>query len=241
MMMAMAVSLLERELYSVAEAAQLLTTPNRRVHPQTLRRWLEGDVRKGTVYPPVIRPEPTGSDAVTWAEFVEADLLAEYRHKSVPLQRLRPLIDGLRRAFGVPYPLAHFKPAIDRHSREVVLELQEEHGIPRSLWLVLQPRQRDVVGYQGVMLSAEVERHLDRIDMDADAVATRMRPYGATSAVIIDPALSFGIPTIEGIRTETIAELFWAGEPLATIADDFQLTAPQIEEAIRWESRSSAA
>ena len=40
-------------------------------------------------YAPVIRPEPTGDDLVTWGEFVELGYLREYRRKGVPLQRLR--------------------------------------------------------------------------------------------------------------------------------------------------------
>jgi hypothetical protein len=58
--------LLERQL-SVGEAARLLMLPS-----STLRRWLEGFIILGRSYEPVIRPMLTGSDVVTWAEFVEA-------------------------------------------------------------------------------------------------------------------------------------------------------------------------
>ena len=75
------------------------------VHAGTARRWLEGYLRKGHFYAPVLRPEPSGSDAVTWGEMVEARLLAEFRDRSVPLYRMRPAIVALRKEFG-PYPLA---------------------------------------------------------------------------------------------------------------------------------------
>ena len=46
---------------------------------------------------PVIRQEPKGTGAaVTWAEFVEAGLLRQYRELKVPLPELRKFIELLR-------------------------------------------------------------------------------------------------------------------------------------------------
>lgn len=235
-------TVLERELYSVTEAAKLLTTPTRKVHPTTLRRWLEGTTRKGIEYPPVLRPEPTGSDSVMWAEFVEAGLLAQFR-KSVSLQRLRPLIEALREEFDVPYPLAHFKPMIDPRSKEVILNLQQQVETPEELWLVLQSRaaQGRVEGYQSLIWSPPVVAHLETVELDERGSTARMHPLGKNSPVVIDPSRSFGIPTIGGIRTEAIAELVWAGEPVTEVATDFNLTVNEIGEALRWESRAAAA
>jgi len=38
-------------------------------------------------YKPVIRTEPTGSNRVTWAEFVEAGLLRQYRRATTSGRR----------------------------------------------------------------------------------------------------------------------------------------------------------
>ena len=54
--------ILDRELYSEAEAARLL-----RLAPSTLHWWLEGGERRGRAYRPVLRVEPTGSRSVSWA------------------------------------------------------------------------------------------------------------------------------------------------------------------------------
>ncbi len=119
--------LLERQLYTVGEAARLLRLPSSR-----LRRWLEGFTASGRYYEPVIRPQPTGSDVVTWAEFVEAGFLREYRAKRVSLQHLRPVIDQMRKQFDVRYPLAHFKPYVDTASRQLVLGIQRAASSTRS-------------------------------------------------------------------------------------------------------------
>src|SRR5207248_10214905 len=72
---AMDVRLLDREMYSEAEAARLLG-----VAQNTLNYWLEGGTQRGKTYKPIIRVDPRGTRApVTWAEFVEAGWLREYR------------------------------------------------------------------------------------------------------------------------------------------------------------------
>jgi len=122
--------LLEREMYAEAEAARLLD-----VAPGTLHYWLEGKTgRAGKVHRPVIRQEPKGTGAsVTWAEFVEAGLLRQYRHElKVRLPELRAFIDLLRDSFNVPYPLADQRPYVS--GRELVLQAQEAAQLPGEFW-----------------------------------------------------------------------------------------------------------
>ena len=71
-----------------------------RVAPSTLYWWLEGRPPR---YRPVIWVEPTGSRSVTWAEFVEADLLRSYRREhDAPLKEVREFIDRLRESSRCP-------------------------------------------------------------------------------------------------------------------------------------------
>lgn len=53
------------------------------------------------------------------------------------MQRLRPFVVALREQFGVPYPLAHFKPWVDT-SRRLILQLQEANDVPADLRLVYE-------------------------------------------------------------------------------------------------------
>src|SRR5207237_466802 len=98
------ISVLDRELYTIGEAARLLD-----VAPWKLRRWLDGFSIGDKTYAPVIRLAASGRDAVTWAEFVEAGFLREYRAKNISLQHLRSITELIRKETGVPYPLAQFK------------------------------------------------------------------------------------------------------------------------------------
>ena len=132
-------TILDREVYAMSEAARLLG-----VRTARLRSWVDGYRRAGRTYEPVIRLHPTGSDVLTWGEFVEAGYLREYRIKhEISLQRLRPAIIALREQFGVPYPLAHAKPYVA--DRELVFELQEELGLGGGLAPLVVVRNRQLI------------------------------------------------------------------------------------------------
>lgn len=217
----MTISLLDRAIYSYADVDRIIG-----VHPGTARRWLEGYRRAGVFYDPVLRPEPTGSDAVTWGEMVEARLLAEYRDRKVPLVRLRPAVVRLREEFG-RYPLAHARTLLDVEGRELVRVVQEEVGLDRGLRLV-------VVRNDQIVLSDRAERFRESIEY-ADGVARRIRPYDRTPDVVLDPAHAFGQSAVRNVRTEVVAEDYRAGASREEIADLYDLSADQVDQALRFE------
>ena len=220
--------LLERQLYTVGEAARLLMLPS-----STLRRWLEGFTIGGRTYDPVIRPAPTGSDIVTWAEFVEAGFLREYRAKRVSLQYLRPVIEEMRKQFKVPYPLAHFKPLVDTSSRNL-WPIYEEILEDELALLVRLPSGQ-------LQWAAAVQAFIDKVEFDAEGIAERMRPLGKASPVVIDPEVTFGVPQVKGIRTEIIAETYAEAGSWERVADDWHLSVEDVQAALQWELTSRKA
>ena len=163
----MEVAVLDRRLYTIGEAARLLELP-----PPTLRRWLEGFTVRRVEYPAVIRPAATGSSDVTWAEFVEAGYLREYRIKQVSLQKLRRFIDLARGAWDVPYPLAHFKPLVDLAPRDLLLllkRLQDEAELEHELQPVhlVDPRTGQL------LMGGPLQAFLAKVEFGADGVASR--------------------------------------------------------------------
>lgn len=223
--------LLEREMYSEAEAARLLG-----VAQGTLHYWLEGRAESGRRYRPVVRLEPKGGRApVTWAEFVEAGLLREYRrtHK-VAMAELRAFIDRLREEFGVPYPLADRRPYVS--GRALVWEAQQAAGLPSDLWLVAVAG----VGEQ-YMLTPPSDAFLKRAKWTGE-VATAWKPSAdPNSPVLIDPLTRFGRPSVGGVSTEVIWEHDEAGEPKQEIAEMFGLTLREVRWALAYENSLRAA
>jgi len=214
-------SLLDRAIYSYSDVDRLVG-----LHAGTARRWLEGYERGGRYYEPVLRPERTGGDSVTWGEMVEARLLAEFRSRRVPVQRLRPAIVELRHEFG-RYPLAQARPLLDVEGRELVRVVQEQVGLERPLQLV-------VVRNGQLMLVEAAERFRSAVEYDGDIVG-RLRPNPRTPDVVMDPRRSFGQPAIRNVRTDSLAEDFRAGTSRADIAELYDLSPEQVDEAIRFE------
>jgi len=206
--------LLEREMYAEAEAARLLD-----VASSTLHYWLEGKTgRAGKVHRPVIRQEPKGTGApVTWAEFVEAGLLRQYRRG---LKVRLP-----QESFDVPYPLADQRPYVT--GRELVLQAQETAQLPGEFWLVT------VAGGQ-LLLTSPSESFLRRARWEGDT-ATGWRPHDEDSAVLIDPSVRFGRPAVGGISTEVIWEHSEDGEDDDEIAEVFSLTPRDVAWALAYE------
>jgi len=222
------VSVLEREMYSEAEAARYL-----RVSQSTLHYWLEGGERRARVYPPVIRQAATGRHApVTWAEFIEAGLLRSYRRSGIPMAELRAFIDLLRERYQIPYPLADRRPYIS--GRELVLKAQEEADLHPDFWLVAPVRGQ-------LLLLPASDAFLHKVTWDGDSAAGWRPHEDPASPVRIDPEVRHGRPSIGGISTAVMWEHDEAGEDPEDIAEDFGLTVEQVRWALAYETSIRAA
>jgi len=218
------VSLLDRRVYGLSDVDRLLVLP-----PGTGRRWIDGYDRGGVHYPPVVRVERTRDEEVTWGEFVETRLLAEFRARGASMHRLRPAVVRLREEFG-RYPLAHARPFLDIDGRELVRHVQQEVGITGHEMLV-------VVRSGQAMMSAPVRSFVGdlRYVGDADREANAVVPVQFGGLVTLDPLHQYGRPVVRAVPTEVVAEQFRAGESTETIADLFDLTVAQVEQALRFE------
>ncbi len=222
------VTVLEREMFAEAEAARLLRLPQ-----STLHYWLEGGLRRGKTYRPVLRIEARGSRSVTWAEFVEAALLREYRRTlNVPMGELRAFIDLLRQDYGVPYPLADRRPYV--MGKELVLQAQDAVGLDPEFCLVAVVRGQ-------LILTPPSQSFVERVTWDGD-VAAGWRPHDdPKSPVLMTPDVRFGKPAVSGISTEVIWEHDQAGEDVEEIAEAFGLTMVEVRWALAYETSARAA
>ncbi len=218
------VNLLDRPVYGASQVDRLLA-----LTPGTARRWIDGYTRSGRFYPPVIRPEHTGDELVTWGEFVETRLLAEYRDKNVPMIRMRPAIIRLRDVFGTRYPLAHARPFVS--GRELVLSAQDDVDLDASLRIVLVVRTGQTV------LAEPAQHFIDTVEFGTgdDPTVERVRPREGNGLVLIDPLRQFGEPAVRSVPTEVIAELIRAGDRLDMVADLYELSRDEVEAAVRYE------
>ncbi|MFV2010616.1 MULTISPECIES: DUF433 domain-containing protein [unclassified Micromonospora] len=215
-------SVLEREMFSEAVAARLL-----RVRQSTLHYWLEGSQRSSKSYKPILRDKPRGTRNVTWAEFVEAGYLREYRQThNVPMKELRRFIELLREEFGVPYPLADRRPFVS--GRNLVYDAQTTAGLGVDYWMVA------VAGDQ-LLLTTPADSFIRRVGWSGDVAVSYSPDANLESPVRIQPDVRFGKPSIKGVSTEVIAEQHDAGEDADAIAEMYALDASDVSWALAYE------
>lgn len=222
-------TVLERDVFTEAAAARLLDLPQ-----NTLHYWLEGGTVAGRAYKPVIRLDARGGrPPVTWAEFVEAGLLREYRrHRRVPMAELRAFIDRLRDEFGVPYPLADRRPYVS--GRDLVIKAQDNAGLDAEFCLVA------VVRGQQLLLPPS-QTFLERVTWDGDEPAG-WRPHAdPASPVRVFPDRRGGRPSVGGISTEVLWENTEAGADVDEVADMFNVTPDDVRWAMAYETSTRAA
>lgn len=220
------VTYLERPIYGMAEVDALLGLKG-----GTARRWIDGYERKAKHYDPVVRESTTGVELVTWGEFVETRLLAQYRESGVPMLRMRPVVEGLRQRLGVRYPLATVRPYVDA-DRRVVYEVQQAADLEESMRLVVEAGSGQLVlaaSARSFMRTAEFEQ------VDDEQIVTRIRPLGLTRQVVIDPSRRSGSPVVRATPTDVIAELIRAGEPIEWVAQQYELSVEQVLDAWEYE------
>jgi uncharacterized protein (DUF433 family) len=86
------------------------------------------------------------------------------------------------------------------------------------------------------------EAHLERVEWGELRSAVRLYPFvlaesGDGKPIVIDPAIAFGRPVVEGafVSTRTILVRIDAGETVAEVAHDYDVTVDAIEEAVVFE------
>lgn len=85
-----------------------------------------------------------------------------------------------------------------------------------------------------LVLAETAERFRSAVEYDGGVVG-RLRPDVRTPDVVMDPRRAFGQPAIRNVRTESLAEDYRAGTSREDLADLYDLTAEQVDEAIRFE------
>ncbi|BCO57164.1 DUF433 domain-containing protein [Mycobacterium intracellulare subsp. intracellulare] len=221
-------SMLDREVYVYAEVDRLIG-----LRGGTARRWINGYERSGKDYPPILRVTPRDTPWVTWGEFVETRMLHEFRDfKKVPIPRLRAAIDELRRVYGTQYPLAHMRPYLSSHDRDLTIRDGSE------LETVIRTGQQ-LIG-DGRWLA---ERSTLENDEDGEAIIVEIPADRDFPDIVINPVRYSGQPTFVGRRVSpvTIAGMANSGEPHEVLAAEYGLSLKQVDQAIAYTERYGLA
>lgn len=225
-------SMLDREVYLYAEVDRLIGLSS-----GTARRWINGYERGGKFYDPILRVAPHESEWATWGEFVEARILAEYRDDKIPTSRLRGAIEGLRRLYGIRYPLAHLRPYMSLHGRDLKIG-GEEVGLSEDE-LILRTGQQLLGGASWTLINQASLAE----DSNGEKIVTELRPDLEFPDITISPDRYSGQPTFAGRRVSvaTVAGMAKAGERHEDLAADYGLSLEQVQSAVDYADKYGLA
>lgn len=218
--------------YTLAEAAYYLSIPF-----ATLRSWVLGrhyPVADGEkFFAPIIEIADKKKRLLSFTNLVEAHVLnAIRREHEIRLPKIRRAIAYLRNILNSPHPLAdrNFETDgmnlfIQEYGRLINISQEGQLAMRNVLELFLKRVKRDNKG-------APIKLYL----------FTRRGAADEPLAVVVDPAVSFGRPVLEGtgIPTEILAQRYKAGDSLEELVEDYGRPRQEIEEAIRYELLKAA-
>ena len=220
-------------LYALPEAARLACVP-----AQTVRNWVHGysyQAEGKRVRAQQLIAPTAGASALSFVNLMEVVALAGFRGSGVSMQRVRAAVAFVEQQLEIDHALASYRMLTD--GVDLFWAFQERH---HDKALVNASRGGQRVFPEAVM------RYLREVEWGQDEVAVRWWPgakVAGEGTVVVDPNRAFGAPVIAhtGIRIEDVFSRFYAGEPMAVLADDYGVSVGQIEAAVQVESRILAA
>lgn len=222
--------MLDREVYTYSEVDRLVG-----LRGGTARRWINGYQRGGKSYDPILRVASKDTSWVTWGEFVETRMLAEFRD-NVPTARMRAAIENLRRTFEIEYPLAHLRPYLSVHQRDLTIAGQDVGLSDEEM--VVRTGQRLLGGARWLVEHATLRQDETGEKIIAELPADRDYPD-----IVINPLRYSGQPTFVGRRVSvvTIAGMAESGERPEDLAADYGLSLQQVRDAVEYSKKYKLA
>lgn len=223
------IDIAERPTYTATEAARYTGTS-----AATVARWRAGYTYRTPRGPrrsgPVTGGEPRG--LLTFSELLEVAVVAAAREAGLSMKAIRSGVNTARDLYAVERPLSLMRFKHDGRS----LFAQEAAIQPTD-----RPSRFINLSSAGQVAWEHIEDVLRDIDYESDT-ALRWWPAGRDQLVVIDPRVSFGRPYVvhRGVSTDAVAGRFRAKEPLASIAEDLDLTTEEVEAALRFELPQAA-
>ncbi|MFD4421383.1 DUF433 domain-containing protein [Agromyces sp. NPDC058484] len=209
---------IEREyltpVYSQSDVAQII-----RATRSTVQRWTTGYHEGHSWKEPLISGVPRGRGyTVPFIGLAEGFVLNAFRKAGLPMQRIRPAVEVIKREIGLEYALASNRLVHD--GAEILFRSDDP----------LDHRLTVVRNGQAVF-NEVVADYLSNIDFGEVGYAAAIRlPQYPDLDVMVRPTLNGGRPTLarRGIAVEDLLDRVRAGEAPGDVASDYGITHDEV-------------
>ena len=226
----------ERRMYSVTRAAQLVG-----MSPSTLNTWARGyrytrqglEVSQGPV---ITALTASGDDrTIPFVGLVEATVVQAFRQTGLPMQRIRRALAILAQEGHLSHALASRQLYTDG-ARVLYDYARSEEDRQLGLLTVVDTGQR--------VFHEVIRNYLERITFEDLWATSLILPITERKLLIVAPKVAAGDPLFlnGGAPLSAVHSRFVAGEPIKTIAADFDVPADDIKEALHaiWPRQAAA-
>jgi uncharacterized protein (DUF433 family) len=217
----------ETPLYTVGEAARFLDVPER-----TFGNWAHGYVvhpkgRPAVIGDPILTAvkTPPRYPEIPFVGLIEGTVASAFRRAGVSMQHIRRSLRLLQDEIGIEHALASRRLYTDGAS--ILFDYATSEG-DEDLLTVVVTGQR--------VFTKTILDYLQRITYADDGWADRLvLPITKRLIVECNPRRGFGRPLFisGGAPMEDVLDRFRAGEPISSVAKDFDLHPEDVEDVIR--------
>lgn len=164
---------------------------------------------------------------VSYLQLIEISVVSSMRKAGVKLQAIRDARKYFSKRLGLEFPFAQAKFKTD--GAEILTEIEGSNGE------ALKDKLLSASANGQLVWSDVLQGRFEQFDYSENGLVVRFHPRKNLERVVIDPSVSLGAPSVEGVPTWVIRERWLAGETLADIVDDFVISFDSVVEALKFE------
>ncbi len=212
-------------IYTVPDVARILHLPYHRVNHWLNEYW---DGRLGSAFKGKYSWRVDSTRAVGFHTLVEFYVMMQFAEAGVkPLQVLKAH-EELSGSFKTMFPFA----------QKQIIENISTDG--KKIYISIDGTSMTLDGSKQFNLDF-IKVFFKKLDFDKELLATRFWPLGKTKSVVCDPQHKFGQPVIDStnIQTEVIYNMYLAGEPVAFIANLYEIPSRKVKDAISFHKNAA--
>lgn len=212
-------------VFTLSEMAVILDLPKTKLRYWVTQFW-EGKL--GSTYNFSYSWKTEGSKAVNFRTFIELYIMTKLSQAGVKPTQVVEAHKFLSEHYKTPYPFAN---------KNAVESLRTEG---RKIYFAFKDNLITLDGTSQLNLDVIKDFFL-HLDFNDDDLAIRFWPLGKEHSIVIDPNRKFGHPTIAGtnIYPETIANHLTAGDPKEYLAEVYNISYSQIDDALKYCSKAA--